>query len=66
MRRPDALIPCKPGAEDIPAMNGRAAWMDALYLHDGRHKKDHPCHGIYTGLAMKYRGLGFADISDND
>jgi hypothetical protein len=55
MTRPDPLIPCKPGAEDTEAMNNRVNWLDELYLRDGRDNKDHPQHGTYTGLHMKYR-----------
>ena len=42
------------GAEDIQAMNRRVARLDELYIRDGRDKKDHPWHGCYTGLALKY------------
>ena len=24
--------------------------LEALYIADGRHSKDHPLHGVYTGL----------------
>lgn len=24
--------------------------MDQLYVLDGRHRKEHPMHGLYTGL----------------
>ena len=24
--------------------------MEELYVLDGRHRKDHPMHGLYTGL----------------
>ena len=40
--RPDPLIPCKPGAEDLEAMNNRVVWMDMLYKLEGRDKADHP------------------------
>lgn len=66
MQRPDPMIPCKPGAEDIEAMTHIQSWIDALYAHDGRNSKDHPEHGLYTGLAAKYKGLTFASICDND
>ena len=66
MNRPDPLIPCKPGAEDIQAMSNRVIWLDTLYAHDGRNKKDHPEHGTYTGLALKYAGVKIDDICDND
>ena len=66
MERPDPMMPCKPGAEDVEAMSNIQSWIDALYAHDGRNAKDHPQHGLYTGLALKYKGVSFADISDND
>ena len=28
----------------------RVLTMDQLYIEDGRHRKDHPKHGLYTGL----------------
>ena len=28
----------------------RVMTMDQLYIEDGRHHKDHPKHGLYTGL----------------
>ena len=49
------MIPCKPGAEDVEAMGNRVAWLNCLYLHDGRDKRDHELHGKYTGLAQKYQ-----------
>ena len=49
MQRPDPMIPCKPGAEDVEAMNNRQAWMNELYMYDGRDKRDHPMHGLFTG-----------------
>ena len=55
MHRPDPLIPNKPGAEDIEAMNNRQAWITELYHYDGRDDRDHPQHGVYTGLAKKYQ-----------
>ena len=29
--------------------------MDIWYLEDGRKNPNHPMHGIYTGLAEKYK-----------
>jgi hypothetical protein len=49
------MIPSKPGAEDIEVMANRQAWMFELYMYDGRDKRDHPMHGLYTGLAQKYQ-----------
>ena len=31
----------------------RALRMDRLYVLDGRHRPDHPYHGLFTGLAAK-------------
>ena len=42
------------GAEDTKAMNARVERLEELYIRDGRDKKDHPWHGCYTGLALKY------------
>ena len=54
MTRPDPMIPCKPGAQDRVAMENRIRWIQALYMHDGRESPDHPMHGLYTGLHIKY------------
>lgn len=54
MQAPDPMIPCKPGAEDIVAMNNRNAWLETLYKHDGRENPDHEFHCHYTGLFLKY------------
>ena len=55
MNRPDPMISCKPGAEDVQAMNNRVQWLNELYVYDGRDKRDHQFHGLYTGLAGKYQ-----------
>ena len=55
MNRPDPMIPCKPGAEDVQAMNNRVQWLNELYVYEGRDKRDHQFHGLYTGLAGKYQ-----------
>ncbi len=55
MQRPDPMIASKPGAEDVEAMNNRQAWINKLYAYDGRDKRDHPMHGLFTGLAQKYQ-----------
>tara|TARA_Y100000361_G_scaffold115367_1_gene106051 strand:+ start:1426 stop:1605 length:180 start_codon:yes stop_codon:yes gene_type:complete len=55
MQRPDPMIASKPGAEDVEAMENRVKWLAELYVYDGRDKRDHPMHGIYTGLAQKYQ-----------
>lgn len=55
MKRPDPMIPSKPGAEDVEAMNNRVKWLNTLYVYEGRDKCDHKMHGVYTGLAQKYQ-----------
>ena len=39
----------------------RAIIMEELYKKSGRDSKDHPMHGLFTGLAKEY-----GKISDND
>tara|TARA_R100000329_G_scaffold150487_1_gene143549 strand:+ start:5115 stop:5300 length:186 start_codon:yes stop_codon:yes gene_type:complete len=55
VERPDPMIPCKPGAEDVEAMANRQAWLNELYVYDRRDDPDHPMHGLFTGLAKKYQ-----------
>ena len=54
MKRPDPMISSKPGAENQEAMRNRSAWIEALYKYEGRDDKDHPMHGLDTGLAKKH------------
>ena len=61
MQRPDPMIPCKPGAQDLPAMRSRALWLEELYFLDGRDQISHPQHGLFTGLALKYQTLESTD-----
>ena len=61
MQRPDPMIPRKPGAEDIQAMSNRQAWLEELYFLDGRDQLSHPQHGLFTGLAQKYKNLQSTD-----
>ena len=61
MQRPDPMIPCKPGAEDVEAMNNRQMWLEELFFLDGRDQISHPQHGLFTGLAAKYRALWSTD-----
>ena len=35
----------------------RGLRMDRLYVLDGRHRSDHPQHGLFTGLAAKAEEL---------
>jgi hypothetical protein len=32
-------------------------YLEWLYKLDGRDKKSHPLHSLYTGLAVKYKGI---------
>ena len=57
MERPDPMIPCKPGAEDIEAMNNRVVWMDMLYKLEKRDDPAHPQHGLYTSLNKKHLSI---------
>jgi len=61
MQRPDPMIPCKPGAEDIQAMASRVLWINELYFLDGRDQISHPQYGLFTGLALKYQSLESTD-----
>ena len=49
------MIPNQPRAEDVEAMSNRVKWLNELYLYDGRDKREHPQHGLFTGLAQKYQ-----------
>ena len=35
--------------------------MERWYILDGRHRSDHPQHGIYTGLSEKANDLDSFD-----
>ena len=39
------------GVEWVKEQQARQMRMDRLYVLDGRHRKDHEMHGLYTGLA---------------
>ena len=54
MQKPDPMIPCKPGAEDIEAMENRLVWLEMLYKHEKRDDPAHAKHGLYTGLNRKH------------
>lgn len=62
MKRPDPLIPNKPGASDTETMNNRQAWMEELFFLDGRDQASHPMKGLFTGLANKYALLESTDV----
>ena len=38
------------GAADHVEQLRRVIYLDKLYTEDGRDKKSHPMHGLYTGL----------------
>jgi|TARA_R100001230_G_C5669055_1_gene173921 hypothetical protein len=61
MQRPDPMIASKPGAEDVQAMAARTLWLEELFFLDGRDMISHPQHGLFTGLANKYRNLDSTD-----
>jgi len=61
MQRPDPMISGKPGAEDVVAERNKTVWLEELYLLDGRDQTDHPQHGLFTGLAIKYQNLSSTD-----
>ena len=61
MQRPDPMIASKPGAEDTVAMANRQAWLEELFFLDGRDMISHPKHGLFVGLAEKYRNLESTD-----
>lgn len=66
MQKPDPMIPCKPGAQDIQAMNNRIKWLEALYVHDDRDNPEHPFRHTYTGLFQQYSNVSLSDLCDND
>ena len=61
MQRPDPMIASKPGAEDVEAMSNCMIWLEELYFFDGRDQLSHPQHGLFTGLADKYKNLQSTD-----
>ena len=61
MQRPDPMIPCKPGAEDVESMSNRTTWLEELYFLDGRDQADHPQRGLFSGLSEKYQNLSSTD-----
>lgn len=44
------------GAQDIQAQMARVHLLEELYIRDGRDIPEHPWHGFYTGLYLKYYG----------
>ena len=45
------------GKEWVKEQHERTLRMDRLYVLDGRHREDHPQHGLFTGLAEKAEEL---------
>jgi hypothetical protein len=45
------------GKEWAEEQRQRGLRMDRLYVLDGRHRSDHPQHGLFTGLAAKAEEL---------
>ena len=43
------------GAQDLAECNQRMESMERWYHADGRNNKNHPHHGVYTGLYQLYR-----------
>ncbi len=35
--------------------NRRAEFLRFLYVNAGRHRPEHPMHGLYTGLYVEYQ-----------
>ena len=49
------------GATDVEVMKARTLWMEELFFLDGRDMISHPKHGLFVGLAEKYRNLESTD-----
>ena len=45
------------GKEFVKEQMERVQRMQNLYVLDGRHRSDHPQHGLFTGLAEKAEEL---------
>ena len=45
------------GKEFVKEQMERVQRMQNLYVLDGRHRSDHPEHGLFTGLAEKAEEL---------
>ena len=44
-------------AVNIQVMKAKVDYMEMLYRLDKRDEKDHPQHGLYTGLHEKYKNV---------
>jgi hypothetical protein len=61
MQRPDPLMTASYGATDVDVQKARVLWMEELFFLDGRDMISHPQHGLFVGLAEKYRNLESTD-----
>jgi hypothetical protein len=43
--------------KNVVIEDDRQEYLEWLYKLDGRDKKSHPLHSVYTGLAIKYKGI---------
>ena len=43
--------------EQVVIEDDRQEYLEWLYKLDGRDKKSHPLHSLYSGLAVKYKGI---------
>lgn len=44
-------------AELVIKEDDKQEFLEWLYKLDKRHRKSHPKHGLYTGLAQKYKDI---------
>ena len=61
MQRPDPMMTASYGATDVAVQKARVLLMEELYFLDGRDMISHPRHGLFVGLAEKYRNLDSTD-----
>jgi hypothetical protein len=43
--------------QKVVVEDDRQEYLEWLYKLDGRDKRSHPLHSVYTGLAIKYKGI---------
>tara|TARA_Y100001973_G_scaffold46219_1_gene68910 strand:+ start:342 stop:524 length:183 start_codon:yes stop_codon:yes gene_type:complete len=43
----------------------RMKLLNIWYLEDGRNNPDHPQHGVFTGLAEKYKNRQNVEVDQN-
>ena len=46
------------GAEDVKEQQARTEYLERLYHADLRYMKEHPFHGLFTGLYQLYKNHG--------